>query len=219
LRFDSTLPDDAIFGIVFEQFKADYSNTANQLPILQLPAQIRNQDPNLKFSPHYIMQNEYFTMQIGPKVMSLANINEYQGWSVFQEKILDTFARFKKLNIFGNVNRIALRYINVFSEMDIFEASDVKVMLGSDELDSNNINLSTQIERSSITSTFKVISGAQAQIGTEMINGSIIDIDSSISEFEMRYFSSYLDSIHDEEKRIFYKIIGDVHIQSLNPEY
>ena len=33
IRFTSSIPEDAIFGIVFDQFKEDYENKAEALPI------------------------------------------------------------------------------------------------------------------------------------------------------------------------------------------
>ncbi len=75
IRFESSFPGDAIVGIVYNRFKAEFQNVT-QLPVLQLPAAIRTQDPNLKFSPHYKIENNNFIIQIGPNVFSLANIKE-----------------------------------------------------------------------------------------------------------------------------------------------
>jgi len=41
IRFDSNLPGDAIFGVIYNQFKEDYPKFT-KLPILQLPEAIRS---------------------------------------------------------------------------------------------------------------------------------------------------------------------------------
>lgn len=221
LRFESNLPEDAVFGIVFNQFKNDFNNTATPLPILEIPSLIRNQDPNLMFAPHYKMEREFFTMQIGSKVISLANTNEYKGWKKFQEEIIYTFGQLQKINIITKINRLALRYINIFPDMNIFHKSSVKVMMENEPLESLNINLTTQIENSSasILSNVRVISGAQAKLANEVFNGSIIDIDSYTQDIKPDSFSDKLNQVHEEEKKLFYKIIGTEYLKTLNPKY
>lgn len=218
IRFKSDIPEDAIFGIVFSQFQSDYSN-ASKLPILEIPDIVRKQDPNLSFMPHYKMESGDFTMQVGPKVISLINTNEYIGWGNFQQKIIDTFERLQKTNIIKEVDRIALRYLNIFSEMNVFHQSNVSVLLGENPIESPTINLATQITNSNITSDIRIISGAQAQLTNEIINGSIVDIDTSITNITIDNFSDHLEKIHNEEKHLFYKIIGLKLLENLNPEY
>ena len=226
IRFNSDMPDDAIFGIVFSAFKESYNNQASELAILQIPSAMRVSDPNLKFAPHYKMENDNFLMQIGPKVVSLSNTRPYQGWEKFKKEIIELFDRLKALNIFKNVNRVSLRYINIFAEMDIFDQSNIQVMLENNPIESGNISLSTQIKNDSIISQIKVISGAQIKLENELINGSLIDIDSFINTSENdsqsllnESFIQKIDALHNEEKILFYKILGQNHYKELSPEY
>ncbi|KAF3978123.1 MAG: TIGR04255 family protein [Methylococcales symbiont of Iophon sp. n. MRB-2018] len=219
LRFESSVPEDAIFGIVFNQFKDEFNNTATSLPILEVPSQIRNQDPNLMFAPHYKMDSEFFTMQIGPKAISLVNTKEYKGWECFQERISKTFKKLQKIGIITKINRLALRYINVFPHKNIFDSSSVQVVLENSPLDSSNINLVTEIKNDSISSSVRVISGAQVAMTNEIIHGSVVDIDSSIQNVESKCFLDNLNQVHEEEKRLFYKIIGSKVLKTLTVEY
>lgn len=219
IRFDSSMPNDAIFGIVFNQFRNDFNNTATPLPILEIPSQIRNQDPNLKFSPHYKMESDSFIMQVGPKVISLVNANEYLGWNSFQEKIINVFEKFQELKIITKINRLALRYINIFPDIDIFKKTSVKVTLEDSPLVGDSVNLTTEIKNAPVSSTVRIISGAQVNISNKSIKGSIIDIDTSIQAVETDCFSDKLNLVHDEEKKLFYKIIGREYLATLKVDY
>lgn len=219
IRFSSDLPEDAIFGIVFNQFKDEYNNSAVPLPILEIPTVVRNQDPNLVFSPHYKMESEYFTMQVGPKVISLVNIKEYVGWNNFRDKILATFKVLQEINIIKTIDRVALRYINIFQDTNIYSDSNISVLLEDKPIESPAINLTTQMQNSDIMNTIRVISGAKAQLANELINGSIIDIDSSIISINPDEFTDILEKIHEEEKKLFYRIIGSEYLKQLNPVY
>lgn len=220
LRFEANVPEDAIFGMVFDHFRSEYNFEVEQLPILQLPKQVRSSDPALMFSPHYKMSNETFNMQIGPRVVTISNLGEYLGWEAFQAEIIKTFDNLSEINIFDKLNRAALRYINVLRKVDIFEKSSIKVLLDNEPLESGNINLTTQIVRNSVKSTIRVISGAQAKISKEVINGSVVDIDSAIENIGKEDdFVAILNNIHDEEKRIFYKILGQNYLKEFEATY
>ena len=43
LRFESSLPPDAIFGVIYQKLKSDYPKV-DKLPILQIPEEIRFKD-------------------------------------------------------------------------------------------------------------------------------------------------------------------------------
>ena len=72
IRFESKLISDAIFGVIYNSVKETFPKTEN-LPILQIPENIRINDPNLKYNPYYSLLNNNFILQIGPKVVSLIN--------------------------------------------------------------------------------------------------------------------------------------------------
>jgi len=171
------------------------------------------------FAPHYKMDSEFFTMQVGPKVISLVNINEYKGWKYFQERITKTFEMLQKIGIVTKINRLALRYINIFPNKNIFESSSVQVILENSPLDSFNINLVTEIKNGSISSSVRVISGAQVAMANDIIHGSVDDIDSSIQNVESNCFLDNLNQAHEEEKRLFYKIIGSEVLKTLTVKY
>ena len=86
LRFVTNLPDDAVFGVIYNKFHDEFEGP-EKLPVLQLPEAIRSQDPKLKYSPHYKFNKGDYIMQVGPKVFSLANVNDYVAWDRFSEKI------------------------------------------------------------------------------------------------------------------------------------
>ena len=219
IRFHSSIPDDAVFGIVFNSVKDQYPNPPISLPILQIPQEIRQQDPNLKYAPHYKLQNEFFHLQIGPKAVSLINVNEYKGWDEFQPKIISLFEQLQRLNLFENILRIGLRYMNVYPNENIIQAAGMEVKLPNSPLDSDNINITALIDNSPLLSNMRVVSGAQITTNGKTENGSLIDIDTYTMNLDTLKFKESLKSIHDEEKRIFFDILGEKYLSQLQVEH
>lgn len=124
IRFKTNINPNAVFGLLYNSI-GDRSTPIKTLPILQIPEQVRNIDPNFRYKPHYKIDHPLYPIQIGPDVISIACIDQYQGWNLFSEKIFDVLNKLNKVGIITEVNRLGLRYINFF-DFDIFENLDFR---------------------------------------------------------------------------------------------
>lgn len=220
VRFESALPGDAIFGIIYNAFKNEFPNI-EKLPILQLPDAIRSRDPQFTYAPHYRISFENYIFQVGPKVFSLANVNIYAGWETFYEKIKNVFEKIYSLNIIKDIHRLGLRYINFFPAVNIFEKSDLKILL-KDNIFVNEVNLLINLPTNGFVNTLRMVSDTEIEISKKQ-NGSVIDIDTSlVSSKKMDSFTDMAQIIkdaHTEEKKLFFSLLKDEYVKTLNPEY
>lgn len=220
IRFTSSLPDDAIFGTLYNHFKDEYPKF-EQLPILQLPPAVRAQDPNLKNSPHYKAQIGNFILQIGPKVLSISNVENYVGWDLYSAKIFSIYKKLEESEIVNNIDRIGLRYINVLAKTNIFNHSNVILSLKGKVI-SRKTNITSELQYEKATCTLKITSDAEVQIGSNekrMIKGSVIDIDTFIEGSKIKDINQAIQDVHDTEKQLFFDILTDDFINTLNPKY
>ena len=218
IRFESSFPGDAIFGIVFNQFKDEFQDT-EPLPILQLPAAIRSQDPNLKFNPHYKIKKDNFIIQIGPNVFSLTNVIEYCGWKRFSKKIYNTYNKLIELNLIQKHSRTALRYINVLPNTNIFENTNLGIHINNEKLGDNQINITAKIPYKHGSSNLKLINFAEAIFNKQPIKGSIVDIDTHVNHDKFESFQESVECAHIAEKELFFKLLKKEFIKTLNPVY
>ena len=218
IRFESSFPGDAIFGIVYNQFKDEFQNV-EQLPVLQLPAAIRSQDPNLKFTPHYKIKRDNFIIQIGPNVFSLANIKEYCGWEDFSKTIFDTYSKLSDLNLIRQQFRTALRYINILQGINIFENTNLNIQLNNERLGGNQINFTAEVPYKHGLSKLKLINFAEAVFENQAIKGSIVDIDTHVKLDDFPGLEEAIECAHIAEKKLFFSLLDKNFLSSLNPIY
>lgn len=216
LRFDSDMPSEVILGIIFNKFKDRFPNF-NKLPILELPSFVRENDPNLKFSPQYRMENSDFIFQIGPKCFSLTCSKKYAGWEKYYAEIIWVFEQIKKLEIIRTPLRLGLRYINFFENLNIFEQIQMELCLAQNPL-ANNLNV---LRSEFISDDFRCIYQISNSTSFEEKNGSSLDID-VICENQnelMSDFEKIISSAHNKEKTLFFGILNEDFLLSLNPVY
>jgi uncharacterized protein (TIGR04255 family) len=221
VRFDTAIPGDAIFGICYNEFKADFSQVVKS-PLLEIPDSIRLSDPNLIFSPHYKLVKDNFLLQIGPRVFSVVNLKEYGGWEVFSKSILEAFEKIKKTGIISKVLRVALRYVNVFENTNIFDKSSLKLQINEEPLNFESADLTAEIVTDKCVCRTKIANNATIKIGEKAISGSLIDIDVVYkSSYENIYneLPSVIEAAHIDEKIVFFRLLLEDYINSLNPEY
>lgn len=205
VRFDPNFPDDAIFGIVYNAFRDEYE-AFEKLPILQIPEQLRSIDPNFIFRPHYKSTKNQFQMQIGPHVFSCINVGQYVGWDKFSEYIYTTFDKFEKLQIIKSIVRVGLRYVNVFSELEIYSKSNFQILLDGLPLDSSKSAIYFELKKETCVLNLRVLNNSNIEIAGKTIAGSVIDIDTVLSIFpsdSLEKLKPLIKSSHECEKQLF----------------
>ena len=224
IRFVSTLPEDAIFGIVYQALEPIIQKTKPiLLPITNLPAEVRKTDPNLKFQPHYQIQINNWVIAIGPRTLLFSNRETYVGWDEYKAFILSACDLLFKAKIIKHVNRTGLRYINVFNG-SLFKDAKVKVQIGNDFL---------SIEETAIHTTIKTHDAYNIclQLNNNVLIGisnhppkksSLIDIDvfqeeSIASEVFQNKISEIMEKSHTLEKRKFFNLLTSEFIKELEP--
>lgn len=220
IRFNSNLPEDAIFGIFYNQFKDQYPKF-EQLPILQFPASFRSQDPALRYNPHYKTILDNYIIQLGPRSFSISNVDEYVGWEKFVEKINSTYAQVEQCGVIENIERLGLRYINILEGINIFEKSNFVLSLKNNPI-TRKTNITTEIPFEKGMCVLRTTSDAQASLGGKagkLVLGSVIDIDAVANQNEFKNIKEAIEYAHKIEKELFFNILSDDFIKTLNPEY
>lgn len=217
IHFESSLPSGAVFGILYNEFKGKYPNY-DELPILQIPEAIRNSDQNLKYHAHYKLSNETFTLLIGSNSLSISNPKDYVGWDSFFSEVLYVIDTVKKINIINSVSRLGLRYVDFFQDINILEKIQNKIIIEN----SVSTNLVSQIEAGDFIQTLRIINNVKLNRDNIEYNGSIIDIDTSLNEYNediLNKFSETIEDAHKIEKKLFFNLLDEEFLKTLNPEY
>ncbi len=218
-RFESPFPYDAIFGIVYNEFKSDFSSL-QELPILQLPEVVRRQDPALRYKPYYKLssKDKKFLFQVGARVFSLINLNPYDGWATFSIRLKDLLDRIEKISIVDKYTRVGIRYINGF-DFNILEKINLSLNISNEQLTEFDSTIRIEFPSGEFISTLQVINNAQVKKTEGIVKGSIIDIDTFINN-PVKPILEVVKQGHNEEKKLFFTLLKKDFIEKeLNPEY
>ncbi len=217
IRFETNIYPHAVFGVLFHALKHRFPNVEN-LPILQLPEQLREMDPKLKYSPHYKATDGAYQVQIGPRVFTLSSPVPYAGWRAFSEVLHSCYATLFSLNVIEKVTRLGIRYINFF-DLDIFDKINLQVTLNNELHIPINTHLRTQLAAGDFLVNLHISNSAKF----ENRSGSILDLD-TYKEYDEEmdfkdHMGSELDKGHEIEKKAFFSLLNAAFLHSLHPVY
>ena len=220
IRFRTEVPEDAVFGLLYNSVKKDFSDFES-LPILGIPAKIRMQDESLRYSAHYRAKKDNFLLQISPRAITISNVEGYVGWASFFEKITEIYNQIMETGIIQDIERVGLRYINVFKDINVFEKSNIIVSLKNENI-IERTEVTTHIPSKHGICILKMISRSEIQFGdnSEKTFGSVVDIDAVVDHEHFK--DDVMKSInyaHDIEKKLFYTILSDTYLDTLKAEY
>lgn len=220
IRFSSNIYSSAVFGLIYNVLKEKYPKI-EKLPILQLPEELRERDPSLRFKPTYKATNESFTIQIGPEVFAISSNMPYVGWEKFSREIQTSLNSILNMDVIEKVHRLGLRYINYFDE-DIYKNIKMKVQINNEVRDLKKTVFRTELQHNNFLSTLQISNNAKnTKNGKESI-GSILDIDTFKDFSDESFANNYMEMIHEahrQEKELFFKLFNEDFLKSLNPIY
>mgnify|MGYP002625532815 CR=1 FL=1 len=224
IRFTSDIPGTALCGMFYPVISKIFPGTSiDELPILQLPPVVRDNDPNLKFQPHYRLIKDNFIFAFGPTSISFSCIAPYSGWeqwSNFFLSIIDGLANIETLkNI--KINRLGLRYIDHI-DGNLFENTKTTICISDTSLASSNTQLHSEFTENDILIILNMMNGMK-QINKESF--SVFDIDcvkscnSTFDSFRKDIIETgFLNDLHETNKRYFFGLLKDDFLAKLNPE-
>jgi uncharacterized protein (TIGR04255 family) len=142
---------------------------------------------------------------------------DYPGWDEYSNFIYSIIKRCTENNFFKQIKRIGVRYISHFDTITIFDKLKVNISVPFTSLID-----STQFRSEFEYKDYRVILTILNHINNKEIKTSVIDIDvikqvnSNVQNCDL---IECIESSHFTQKEIFFNLLTDKFLISLNPEY
>lgn len=228
VRFSSGTNTDILPGLLFSQLRKEFANI-RELPTLQIPLDIRRQDPNLKFQATHRMESDDFVVNIGPNVIGLGcKINpdknqKYPGWAKFFKKFNEVVSELSQLELISQFNRLGVRYVNLFERKDLFKDINIDFSTGWEGKGlQKDKELTFIIKNEEFKSRVHINNNVKAKKSSSktVITGQVIDIDTFIEMKELNVDLGLMASTaHTITEDIFFGMLSDQLKEELGASY
>jgi uncharacterized protein (TIGR04255 family) len=222
VRFETETMPEILFGRL-----ADYGPwkgfTQRRLPAYDLPAVMRQADPNLRFHPVFELSSEQRAVRIGPRVISYHRAVPYVGWERFWPELGETISGiFEKANGLV-IHRLGLRYLNALRPdlhgVGSISDLDLEIKVASERV-TGNVNLNFTVDVPNNTACTVRIATTEFVQGNLPPNTSVyVDVDvftkDGFETRERKTVENWVRAAHDNEKGQFFRLLTDQTIEAL----
>lgn len=227
LRFTANAPAASILpGMLFSNLGSGLR--IEKLPASELPQQLRNVDPNMMFAPLVRVLWDKLTILISDRSIAVASTLPYIGWKAFQPAILRVLDITRQSGLVTTVERFSLKYTDIIPSTLGNAKSLVRcdLRVGDHDVTGSNFLVRTELTEGKLIHIVNIGSPAVAALvdGTSR-EGVAIDVDSIQTTGGVPFaevfdgLASILDSLHDENKRMFFSCLTPEAIEKLEPSY
>ena len=225
IRFSTKMPAEVVYGHVYQAIAdvfPDLDAVVTNLPVLQLPEDIRKNDLNLRYQPYWMITVGLYSVWVGDGVINFSVRKPYTGWGEWRGFMMKLLPKF--YNLLKGIEQISLRYIN-FTDETLCDVADIDVKIGPHTLSCNPMAIQTESTEEDITRTFRLANNATVQTPTDPpMKGSVIDVEVGTKiqfteDFFQNQFCTLLEKLHELEKQLFFETLQKEFLDSLKPEY
>lgn len=222
VRFDMATIPEILIGRL-----ADYGPwkdfTQRRLPAYEIPAPLRQVDPNLRFQPVLELSKEQQSVRIGPQVISYHRTAPYGGWEQFQSEVAETITGLFEMANGLIIRRLGLRYLNALRSdlhgIASISDLDLEIKVASERVPGSvNLNFTTAVGIDT-DCTVRIATTGFVQ-GKLPPNTSVyVDVDVfTKDDFEMKEqkaVKNWVTAAHTSEKEQFFRLLTDRSIEAL----
>lgn len=201
-----------------------------RLPLADVPAQIRIQQPDLAHQPIIRLVWATHAIFIGERLLGIACKVPYPGWKKFKEIISKIINHLANLRIIDAPNRFSVKYIDFLPNEKFPEGLPLlnwKLSVGESSLVGEAVSLKSQQKVGEFVVVRDIHSRAEVQVqGGPKQSGillatDVVKIQDSPLDWSvfLQSFDADVDALHDEGKRQFFNCLTEEAIDILQPSY
>lgn len=220
VQFQSSLPGNAVEGAFLSLLKNEFQvvtiGQSNAIQIDQLVIQ-----PQQSF---YVHKEGKFRVDIKASSITFNLIDGYAGWNEYFTVISSTLSALFEEKIISHAFRIGVRYISVFDQERIFDHIVPKLSFAPFDSTSSRSQFRIELPRQDFLVILTLINAFPKTVGEDVKEiYSVIDID-TFKLFDPLVSSGpellkWLNGAHDEQKEVFFSLLKQEFVDSLNPQY
>ena len=217
-----TVDQDVVVGLIYSLLENKLDKKPLQLeklPILNLPEDIRRNDPNLKDKPWYKINCEEYYILIGLFGIAFGVNGAYTGWESYKRLASEVFGTFKD-NLIKGVSAINLKYLDFFRDVNIFEKIKCEIKINNNQITSIPTIFRTELPINKYVKVLQITNGVHVKNKNLKIDndGSLIEINLHTKNVSIDTFDSIIEDAHAIQKESFFELLTDDFLHSFEVE-
>jgi uncharacterized protein (TIGR04255 family) len=233
VRFLPTIPavSSILPGLLLMSLNASEKEPMQieRLQASEIPSQMRNADPFLKYQPLMKLSGERFVLLVGDWSLTVGCKLPYAGWSEFKPKIIGVMDVLKGSTLVKELERYSMKYVDVVEAKTLAEQiqrANMEIRIGSHKVAAEPFSVRIEIKQHEFVNLIQIAGQAQVMLpGGNVRSGLLIDVDTVVDHRTTNFdqftleLPDRLERIHTENKTRVFECLTPETIEYLEPVY
>jgi uncharacterized protein (TIGR04255 family) len=231
VRYAVDVPFEIAVGIFYQSLDDTYTYTNSPLGQQTFPASLPanfSQEITLSLGTQSIFYNDKIKVQLKANSIIFNCLDRYISWKEYRHEIEKVLNQFAKAEVIKNFVRIGVRYISEYPKTDLQNCVKFSFTFGAPDIKSNTYAFSSDFLSDdfriilNLKNKLPVIKQDSKEASSVITPVSIIDIDVILDKLDITDNSSLLaniDKVHLRQKELFFNLLKEEFLKTLNPEY
>jgi len=219
IHYADFLPSELIPGLTFKALDDSYNYTTT--PVRLNRKVLSSKYPQTQAS---LIFNEKIKVLLRPNSFIFNFLDEYIGWEEYSKEIRKFLESLIEQTEPIEFIRASVRYISEYQEINLGEAFKFDFTYGMPHVQSDKYTFRSEFSQDNMDVFLNLQNSVEIDSEDEerSISISIVDIDvlkKDLKTKDLNEFIKIIDSVHDKQKEVFFSIIREDFLSTLNPEY
>jgi uncharacterized protein (TIGR04255 family) len=198
----------------------------SRLPASEIPPHMR-QNGDLRYVPLHQLSGERAAIQVADRALGISTLGNYPGWAIFKPMAIRVFEVAAKRNLFGRIERISVKYVNLLEATDgasQLALTHLKLEIGDWKFETNPVQLRVELKKENLVGIVQLSSlyTAANESNRAERHGLVVDVDVICNgpfDSGLKDIDKALDVAHSFEKELFYELVKPEVVERYEPEY
>jgi uncharacterized protein (TIGR04255 family) len=231
IRYTSKIPFEIAIGMFYKSLDDTYTYTNRPIGRQQLLGSDILSGLQLQLGSRFLFYNDKIKVELQPNSIVFNCLDNYISWSIYNSEIEKVILQLAKAEVIDTYVQVGVRYISEYIDIDLQNCLRFSFSFGHPEIKSNTYRFHSEFDYDKL----KVILNLNNKIAilnqknlpnqqpTQVISNidiAIINIfNEAIVERNCEFLLAKIDNAHLKEKEIFFSLLTEDFLKSLNPIY
>ena len=231
IRYQSAIPFEVALGWFYKCIDDTYNYSSRPPGLIknQIHTLIQEditQGIQIALGHQYLFYNENIKVELQPNTITFNCFDQYIGWELYFGEIKRFLGQILKAEVIERFDRIGVRYISHYPAIDLRNCVKYSFTFGMPQVVTDTFAFNTSFEYDSkrvilnLNNNISLIDHQSNTINSmSIIDVDVIDEKLTIEKNSSQEFFDKIDEVHNKEKEVFFNILKEDFLQTLNPVY
>lgn len=224
IHFESDYPTEVNLGVFFGALKDDYKYANKPIGTQQITSNSIsfNKEFTLSLGGISLFYNDKIKFQINNNSIAFNCLGDYILWDNYFVEIKKVLTKIASTKIVKTFKRVGVRYISEYKDIDLRDSINFNFSFGFPDVVSNSYSFTSEFDLKEHKVVLNLNNNVPLVINEKVTPTSVIDVDiikMNLNVDDYKELFTIINKAHTLEKEVFFKLIREEFLVSLNPKY